>query len=134
MPDKILDIQKDTQKADLDRFADLLVQEGAIKQDDLSNIKEKYSSVSDAIKGLLLTGVDHEVVAKAYGKYANIPYIELDYIDDQVDQIIEPGVAKRFGFIPFSYDQSSKILQAAFFDIEKLIELDRQAIEALQET
>jgi len=133
MPDKILDLKKDTQKADLERFAGFLVEEGAIKQDEISAVREKYASIAEAVKGLLLTGSDHDLINKAYANFASIPFIDLDFIDSAVEQIIDPEVAKKFGFIPFSYDSNSKVLQAAFFDVEKLVELDRQAIEGLQD-
>ena len=133
MPDKILYLKKDTVKADLDRFVIFLVESGVIDQNDSVGIKEKYSSVGDAIRGLILTGYDPEKIARAYSRFSSIPFIQIDYIDPAVRDIIELDVAKRFGFVPFAYDASSKTLQAAFFDLEKLVDLNRGAISKLQD-
>jgi len=133
MPDKILEIKKNAPKADLESFAGFLVETGAINRDDLTLVKQKYSSVSDAVAGLILTGADKKKVGRAYSQFANIPYIDLESIDPNVNAIIDREVAKKFGFVPFYFDQSQRILQAAFFDIGKLIELDREAIQRLQD-
>ena len=133
MPDKILAIKKDASRADLSGFAEVLVDTEAINRDDLASTKEKYSNIQDAIAGLILTGVDKKKIAKAYSQFSGIPYIDLESIDPNVDTIIDGEVAKRFGFVPFYFDEGQRILQAAFFDIGKLIELDREAIQKLQE-
>jgi type IV pilus assembly protein PilB len=110
-----------------------LIELGVINQNDSAGIKEKYSSVSDAVRGLILTGYDQESIARAYSQFSGIPFIWLDRIDPAVQDIIEVNVAKRFGFIPFAYDAGSKTLQAAFFDLEKLVDLNRSAISKLQD-
>lgn len=133
MPDKILAIKKDASRADLSGFAEVLVDTGAIGRNDLASIKEKYSNIQDAVAGLVLTGVDKKKIAKAYSRFSGIPYIDLESIDPNVDTIIDGEVAKRFGFVPFYFDEGQRVLQAAFFDIGKLIELDRGAIQKLQE-
>lgn len=133
MPDKILAIKKDASRADLEGFAGVLVEAGAINRDDLALVKQKYSTIRDAVDGLILTGVDRKKIAKAYSQFSNIPYVDLESVDPNVDSVIDNAVAKKFGFVPFYYDESQKVLQAAFFDIGKLIDLDRDAIQRLQD-
>lgn len=134
MPDKILDLKKDTTtQTNLDRFVSALVQSGTISQSDSSGIKNKYKTVGDAVRGLILTGCDKDKLAHSYSEFSGIPFIKLEQIDQSIENIIEIDVAKRFGFIPFAYDNSSKVLQAAFFDIEKLADLNHTAISRLQD-
>lgn len=115
-------------------FLNLLVQQKALTEEDSKLLAGKYSDSLELYENLeSLKKVPQETLIKSYARANNISYIEIQSIDEKAFSIIDKELAKKFGFIPFSIDESSKMIQIAMADPSRFKSLNETAKKALSE-
>lgn len=132
---KMFDATKFLQ-SDNERFASFLnalVGANFIKNEDVSSIKSRFTNAEDLFEALMSLGhLDESSLAKYYAKAAQIPFIDQIVLDPKAYGLIDEGISKSFGFIPFNLDESNKNLQIAITDPIRLKNLNSQALEELE--
>lgn len=115
-------------------FLNLLVQQKALTEEDSKILAGKYSDSLELYENLeSLNKVSQETLVKSYARANNISYIEIQSIDEKAFSIIDKDLAKKFGFIPFSIDEPSKMIQIAMADPSRFKSLNETAKKALSE-
>ncbi|MCX6809941.1 MAG: ATPase, T2SS/T4P/T4SS family [Candidatus Berkelbacteria bacterium] len=115
-------------------FADLLFKSGVILQGDISHLKEKYKSPEEVFEALDSSKMYSNIkLTEIYAKFLSIPYIIIEEVDPEAQKLIDKALSLRFGFVPFSLDLKNRVLQVAILEPEKFKNLNKQAIEKLEE-
>ncbi len=116
------------------KFLSLLESEGLIKTEDITLLKNKYSNTEDMYSALVSLGnLDESSLSRIYAEAKDIPYIDLQSIDEEALALVDQNVALKSGFIPFSIDNENKSLQVAITDPSKFKMLNSRALKALEE-
>jgi len=114
-------------------FVNLLVENGLIKKEEISQWENKYSNIEDLYQAI--TGLNifpNEKIVELYAKAIGFSYIKLTNVDKRAEELLDPSLKQQFGFIPFSVDERSKVLQVAITDPLKIGRLNHNAIKSLE--
>ena len=109
-------------------FTDLLLKQGVISLDQLTEAEEVAKSTSADV-GDVLVQMEYatpEEVAEAMAKHHKIPYVDLRTakIDDSVIELVPESVARENNVLPYSEEDGAlRILIADPFDIETIEKL-----------
>ena len=86
----------------------LLLRSGAATAEQIANLKEEVSKLKRPLKELAIQNdlIDNRGIAKAFSDYAQIPFIELEPRDIQMDilQKLPERVARQYNAVVFKMD------------------------------
>ncbi len=115
-------------------FLSSLVDVGYLKKEDAFPLKAKYSKIEDLYDALASFGtIPAERLAEIFAKAVGVPFVNLKSIDPKAIELIDKDVAKKYGFVPFYYDENIKLLQVALLDPIKFSRLDQSSVQALEQ-
>jgi len=118
----------------LELFLDLLFKNGVIEKDEIASLRSRYDSTEAVFEALSRREkISRDKLAEAYANAYDIPYIDLQTIDEKAMGLIDQGIEKRFGFIPFSVDEKNKFLQIAIYDPVRFKLLSSDSLKALEQ-
>ena len=117
-------------KPDIENFLKLLELSGLIEKQDFATL-EKYPTVEDIFDALEVTNISNIKLTEVYAKFRDLPFVQINSIDEKALEIIDQELAKRFGFIPFYRDSVHKILQVAITNPRKFLILNREKLSEL---
>lgn len=132
MPQGTLSLVKDEFSA-LISFLDELVALGYLKKEETFELREKYDTIESLYDALVeRNAIPPEKLAELFAKSIGIPYIKLQSVDKRASELIDEQNANKYGFVPFSIDDKSKVLQVALLDPVKFSKLNQSAIGSLE--
>lgn len=132
MPQGTLSLVKDEFSA-LISFLDELVGLGYLKKEETFELREKYDTIESLYDALVeRNAIPPEKLAELFAKSIGIPYIKLQSVDKRASELIDEQNASKYGFVPFSIDDKSKVLQVALLDPVKFSKLNQSAIGSLE--
>lgn len=101
-------------------FLDILVQDGKLTQEQVGQLRNEQLQTNKTYEELLLEKkiVNEVELTQAQAKFNNVPFIKISEtsILPEALELVGESVAKRYGVLPFSYDESAKILKVAMKD------------------
>ncbi len=104
-------------KKHYDNLLDVLVDHGAISQDQATDILSKSINSDQSLEELIRASrlVDNEELTRAKADFYNIPFISLTEVGifPEALSFVPESVAQRYGVLPFSYDKVNKTLSVA---------------------
>ncbi|MDH4358532.1 MAG: type II/IV secretion system protein [Candidatus Berkelbacteria bacterium] len=109
------------------------MQKKIIRKEDLAEVKSKGKSAEEVYQFLSSRGdIPDEPLAEALASAVEVPYVRLESLDPKALRLIDSQLAKRFGFIPFDFDQKAKVLQVALTSAEKIGSVNEAALRSLE--
>lgn len=132
MPRGTLLLVKD-ESAALTSFLGRLTNFGYLKKEEVFQFRKKYSTVEDLYVALLESNtVPQDKLAQLFAESINVPYVDLKSIDEKAYTLIDEQNAVKYGFVPFSLDERSRILQVALLNPAKFSKINQSAITFLE--
>lgn len=117
----------------VEEYLNLLVGGGLLQKEESASLKPRYQTATELFEFLhSLNKYPEGKLVELYAKAIGFPYINISYIDPKASELIDPELAKSFGFIPFSVDEKNKVIQVALIDPEKLSRINFNAIKSLE--
>ncbi|OQA52627.1 MAG: Type II secretion system protein E [candidate division WS2 bacterium ADurb.Bin280] len=114
-------------------FIDLLSENGLIKNEDKSLLKERNRTCEDLFDYLSNMGVlEEKRLTELYAKAKGLPYVDIKSIDAQAYSLIDQKLAKDYSFIPFSISEKTKNLQIAIADYRKISKISKKYLAVLE--
>ncbi len=92
---------------------------------------ENQPSPEDVFDTLLLQGKSDVKLSEAYARFRSIAFVHVHEIAPEAREIIDEGLARKFGFVPFYVDHKNKILQIAVSDPRRLMHLNDHQLSKL---
>jgi type II secretory ATPase GspE/PulE/Tfp pilus assembly ATPase PilB-like protein len=121
------------ESAALISFLDKLTKFGYLKKEEVFQLRKKYYTIEDLYVALLESNVvPQDKLAKLFAESINVPYIDLKSIDEKAYTLIDEQNAVKYGFVPFSLDERSRILQVALLNPAKFSKINQSAITFLE--
>lgn len=117
-------------RPDIEKFLELLRLSGLIEKQNFATL-EKYPTVEDIFDALEMTSASNIKLTEVYAKFRDLPFVQINSIDEKALEVIDQELAKRFGFIPFYLDSVHKILQVAITNPRKFLILNRNNLAEL---
>jgi len=118
--------QLSTKVKEKDRLGPMLVKDGLITQEQLTQATELQGQTGKELDDSLLELglIDAERLAEAFGKYLNVAYINLaEYkIESEMTKILPERLVRRYGVIPVKLEK--KVLSLAMSDPTDMMAID----------
>ncbi len=97
-----------------DTVLELIKSGGKVSDEQLQKLRDEQKSSHRSLQELLIERelISDSELAKAYGAYANFPYVELDprKIDPKVLQLIPERIAKQYSAVVFGVENNVRLL------------------------
>lgn len=116
--------------SEVEKFLELLFASGLVDREDFGALS-KYPTPEDVFEAVEITVKSNIKLAEVYAKFRDLPFVQINSIDQKAIDLIDRDLARKFGFIPFFIDDKHKILQVAITDPRKLLVLNRERLAEL---
>jgi hypothetical protein len=115
---------------EVENFLEALLSAGLIDREDFGSLSS-YPTPEDVFEAVEITVKSNIKLTEVYAKFRDLPFVQINSIDQKAIGLIDRDLARRFGFIPFFIDEQHKILQIAITDPRKLLVLNREKLNEL---